>query len=73
MWFGRKRAKAERLSYDREAKRPILKCSICNGEQVAGLKDVQSGKFEEVMLIRNEADLENFKAMCGASEVAKEY
>ena len=61
-------------SYDTENKRPVIKASICNGEQVAGFKDIHTGKIEEVMLIRSRADLENFKAMYGIDEaITKEY
>ena len=61
-------------SYDRENKRPVIKASICNGEQVAGFKDIHTGEIEEVMLIRSRADLENFKAMYGIDEaITKEY
>ena len=61
--------------FDRENKRPVLKCSICNGEQVAGFKDLHTGKFEEVMFIRSKQDLEDFKEMYGIEgmEIAKEY
>ena len=61
-------------SYDKENKRPVIKASICNAEQVAGFKDIHTGKIEEVMLIRSQADLENFKAMYGIDEaITKEY
>ena len=40
--------------------RPVIKCSICNGEQVAGFLDKETGKFEDIMLIMNEKDLEKF-------------
>lgn len=61
-------------SYDKENKRPVIKASICNGEQVAGFKDIHTGKIEEVMLIRSRADLGNFKAMYGIDEaITKEY
>ena len=61
-------------SYDKENKRPVIKASICNGEQVAGFKDIHTGKIDEVMLIRSRADLENFKAMYGIDEaITKEY
>lgn len=30
------------------------------GEQVAGFKDIHTGKIEKVMLIRTPADLESF-------------
>ena len=61
-------------SYDKENKKPIIKASICNGEQVAGFKDIHTGKMEEVMLIKSPADLEHFKDMYGIDEeIAKEY
>jgi hypothetical protein len=59
--------------YDRETQKPIIHCSICNGEQVAGFKNLQTGKFEEVMVIKSNKDLETFKEMYGISEVGKEY
>ena len=45
-------------SYDKENKKPVIKASICSGEQVAGFKDIHTGKIEEVMLIKSSADLE---------------
>lgn len=71
MFFRKK--KAERKEYDRENLRPVLKCSICNGEQVAGFKDIRTGKFQEVRMIRNAGDLQEFKDMYGLTEVPKEY
>ena len=68
-----KKKKAQQ-SYDKENKKPVIKVSICNGEQVAGFKDIHTGKIEEVMLIRSEADLDNFKKMYGINEkIEKEY
>ena len=62
------------LAYDKENKKPVIKSSICNGEQVAGFKDIHTGKIEEVMLIKSQADLEKFKVMYGINEeIAKEY
>ena len=61
-------------SYDMENKKPVIKASICNGEQVAGFKDIHTGKIEEVMLIKNPADLEKFNTMYGINEeIIKEY
>ncbi len=61
-------------SYDMENTKPVIKASICNGEQVAGFKDIHTGKIEEVMLIKCPADLEFFKKMYGIDEeIAKEY
>ena len=62
------------VSYDKENKKPVIKASICNGEQVAGFKDIHTGKIEEVMLIKSKADLDKFKTMYGIDgEVTKEY
>ena len=61
-------------TYDKENKKPVIKASICNGEQVAGFKDIHTGKIEEVMLIKNQADLDAFKKMYGIDdEIEKEY
>ena len=60
--------KTEKNTYDTENKKPVLTCSICNGEQVAGFKDIHTGKFEEVMLIRGAADLEVFRSQYGIME-----
>ena len=74
MMFQRKKNQGiEKLSYDPDKQKPVLKCSICNGEQVAGLKDLRSGQFEEVMLVRNGADLDRFRAMVGVEDIPKEY
>ena len=59
--------------YDPNRHKAVLKCSICNGEQVAGFKDTQSGHFYEVMLIRSGRDLESFMEMYDLSSVTKEY
>ena len=29
-------------TYDKENKKPVIKASICNGEQVAGFKDIHT-------------------------------
>ena len=70
MLFGKKK---EKRDFDRINQVPALKCSICNGEQVAGFKAIHTGKFEEVMLIRNQSDLDSFKEMYGVEELEKIY
>ena len=37
-------------TYDKENKKTVIKASICNGEQVAGFKDIHTGKIEEMLL-----------------------
>ncbi|MGN0240480.1 MAG: hypothetical protein ACI4CS_02230 [Candidatus Weimeria sp.] len=52
----------------------VIDCSICNGEQVAGFKDLETGRFEEVMFIRNADDLDEFRKEYGITgEIEKEY
>lgn len=54
--------------------KPVSKASICTGEQVAGFKNMSTGKIEEVMLIKCPEDLENFKKIYGITEeIVKEY
>ncbi len=65
--------KPEKRDYDRENEKPVLKCSICNGEQVAGFKNIHTGKFHEIMFIRSEEDLHNFMEMYSITDVSKEY
>ncbi len=59
--------------YDPNTQKPVLRCSICTGEQVAGFKDLHTGKFTDIMLIRNEKDLEAFKEQYGVTELTKEF
>lgn len=57
------RKKPEKRSYDRTRKKPVIRASICTGEQVAGFKDLTTGVFKEVMLIKDQEDLVLFKSM----------
>ena len=72
--FGRWK-KPETIPYDRKGKVPIIRCSICTGEQVAGFKDPVSGKFEELMLLRNDKDLSEFlrRYQVEKSELKREW
>lgn len=64
----------ESKTYDRKKQKPVLKCSICNGEQVAAFQDIHTGKCEEVMFIRGKEDLEQFRKQYGIEgEIPKIY
>ena len=63
--------KEQTLKYDAETKEPVIRASICTGEQVAGFRDRKTGHFTEVMLIRNSSDLAEFKKRFGISEEIK--
>ena len=74
MGLFKKKPVVQSQSYDKENKKPVIKASICNGEQVAGFKDISTGSFDEVMLIKTPADLNEFKRMYGIEgEITKEY
>jgi len=70
-----KRKSPKRISFDKTGKVPVIRASICTGEQTAGFRDTGSGKFEEVMLIRSDADLEEFLRLydVDAAAVKKEW
>lgn len=72
--FGR-RKKQVSVPYDRGGKVPVIRSSICTGEQVAGFKDPVSGKFEELMLLRNDQDLQEFlrRYQVEESELLREW
>ena len=54
--------------------RPAIRCSICTGEQVAGFRDPETGRFEEVMLLRTPEDLDWFRKRYGIEgEIEKIY
>lgn len=65
MFFKKKTSKK---TYDKAKKKPIIKASICTGEQVAGFKDISTGSFEEIMLIKDPNDLTSFKEMYDITE-----
>ena len=66
--------KKEKKTYDPSIKRPVIRVSICTGEQTAGFQDLETGKFTEVMLIRNEKDLNEFRKLYGIDgEIEKIY
>ena len=64
----------KRQTYDREHMKPVIRASICTGEEVAGFKDIRTGKIEEIMLIRSPEELERFKEIYEITEeISKEY
>ena len=61
----RHKKKSDRKEFDREKMIPAVRSSICTGEKVAGFRNKQTGKFEEVMMIRTEQELQEFADMYG--------
>lgn len=61
----RHKKKSDRKEFDREKMIPAVRSSICTGEKVVGFRNKQTGKFEEVMMIRTEQELQEFADMYG--------
>ena len=68
-----KKKESPKKTYDPALWKPVLRCSICTGETAAGFKELATGRFEEVMLIRSDRDLERFRKEYGVADVTKEY
>lgn len=62
-----------RIPFDREREVPVLRCSICTGERVAGFRDRRTGAFREERLIADDVELAEFMRSCGISEIEREY
>lgn len=71
--FGIRRKNTLKVEYDSSRQKPVIRCSICTGEQTACLMDLQSGAVTEIMAIHNSSDLQAFQAACGVSEIEKIY
>ena len=70
-----KRRKPASIAFDTTGKIPVIRSSICTGEQTAGFRDQTSGQFQEVMLLRSDGDLEEFQRLYGveASDIKREW
>lgn len=64
--FSAKKGENEELSFDPALEEPVIKASICTGEQEAGFRDKKTGEFRAVCLIRNGEEKEAFCRRCGA-------
>ncbi len=63
----------ETAPFDPKTHDAVIRSSICTGEKVAGFKDKKDGHFTEVMLIRSQADLQEFKDRYGVDLIRTEY
>ena len=71
----KKQTQTQKQQYDKTKQKPIIRASICTGEKVAGFKDLATGQFSEIMLIRDDSDLYEFMQSYGVErdEIVKEY
>ncbi len=54
--------------YDLERLVPVIRKSICTGEAVAAFREKESGRLHEVMLLKDERDLADFRRQYGITE-----
>lgn len=71
--FGKKNIQSQSVSFDPKKQEPVIRCSICTGEMVAGFKDKEDGHFTEVMLLRTPQDELKFKQLYNLDSVKKIY
>ncbi|MBR0400256.1 MAG: aspartate dehydrogenase [Mogibacterium sp.] len=60
---------------DRSRGEAVLRCSICSGEQVLCFEEAGTGELRELMLVRSQADIDDFCRANGlsASDIRKVY
>ena len=57
--------KTKEPKYDPARETPAIRQSICTGEKTAGFCDIATGRFSEIMLIRTQKDLDDFRKEYG--------
>lgn len=58
--FSRRQPDPEVTRYDPALFEPVIRASICTGERVACMREKDTGKLHELMLIRTDEDLKTF-------------
>lgn len=72
--FGFKRKeKLPEIKFDPTTQKAVIRSSICTGEKTVGFKDIKTGKYIDVMYVRNELDIEKFKKTYGIDKVEVDY
>ena len=60
------RKKSKDIPMFDDGREPVLRCSICTGEQVLCLRDRGTGELTEIMLIR---DFDQLEEICEANHI----
>ena len=53
-------------AYDRSRERPAIRKSICTGEMTAGMIDLKTGKFRDIMRVDGQRGIDEFCRSIGA-------
>ena len=65
--FKKEKEKTVAPTFPPEEYEPVIRCSICTGEQVACMRHKSTGKLQELMLLRTPDDLNRFCSRYGVS------
>ncbi|MBQ6780998.1 MAG: hypothetical protein IJP62_07160 [Treponema sp.] len=71
--FSRLRKQPQFPPCDSTRQEPVLRCSICTGEETACLQDKTTGKLQEICLIQNKAELAAFMRAYSLTSVRQVY
>ncbi len=63
----------ETKKLDLNGRTPLIRCSICTGEQTGGYRINDTGEFVEVMKLSSQSDFEEFFRMCGTDQIERIY
>ena len=61
------------IRFDPEPQEPVVRRSICTGEMTVGLLDRRSGRFSELMLVRNQQELKEVCRQLGVEDIRTIY
>ena len=67
MCFKKKKIEIKPL-YDLENEKPAIRASICTGEKVIGFLHNKTHAFREIMLVRDDVDIQFFCRKYGVKE-----
>lgn len=71
--FRKSHIETETTPFSPETHYAVIRSSICTGEKVAGFRSRSDGRFSEIMLIRSQKDLEDFKREYKVDTIKTEY
>ena len=63
--FGKKKEAPAPIPFPLDRFEPVLRSSICTGEKTACMRNRETGKMHEIMLVRSPDDLARFGEMAG--------
>lgn len=67
------KGKTKSMDYDRSLYEPAVRKSICTGEMTVGFVEIATGKFHDVRLVSNEAEVEEFRKQTGCEKLRVVY